>query len=136
VAELEAVAARLLELGVTCELALASPLARARETAAVLARAGVAAAVEEADFLAPGGRIEELRSWLASWRRTHRGPLALVGHQPSLGDWTEMLVSGEARGNLPLKKAGMAAVELPDSGSPLGRSRLRWLVSPKLLLHR
>jgi phosphohistidine phosphatase len=132
--ELRRVARRLRDLGVTFDHTLSSPLLRARQTAEVLVKESVTTWVEDCDFLAPGGQFDELRAWLGQWRKRESGPVALVGHQPALGEWVELLVCGDAHGRFPLKKAGIAAVELPASGSPVGRSSLAWLTSPKLFL--
>jgi phosphohistidine phosphatase len=132
--ELRRLARRLHDLGVRFDHTLTSPLARARQTADLLVKESVTTWVEDADFLAPGGQFDELRAWLGQWRKRHNGPVAAVGHQPSLGEWAELLVCGEVYGRIPLKKAGIAAVELPDAGSPVGRSILVWLTSPKQLL--
>ncbi len=62
-------------------LVLSSPLTRARQTAAEIAKAtGAPLRVEEA--LAPGTTAETLASALAG----ERGPLATVGHQPDCSE--------------------------------------------------
>ncbi len=132
--ELRRVARRLNDLGVRFDHTLTSPLVRARQTAEVLVKESLTAWVEDADFLAPNGRFEDLRAWLGQWRKRQAGTVAAVGHQPNLGEWAEMLVCGDVRGRIPLKKAGFAAVILPDSGSLVGCSGLFWLTSPKQLL--
>jgi phosphohistidine phosphatase len=134
VKELRRIARKLHDLGVSFDHTLTSPLVRARQTAEVLVKESLTTWVEDADFLAPDGQFDDLRAWLAQWRKRQSGTVALVGHQPNLGEWTEMLVCGDARGRIPLKKAGFAAVVLPDSGSPVGCSGLFWLTSPKQLL--
>jgi phosphohistidine phosphatase len=134
VKEMRRVARRLHELGVRFDHTLTSPLVRARQTADILVKESVTTWIEEATFLGPDGHIDELRAWLARWRKRHSGAVALVGHQPALGAWIELLILGEAHGHVQLKKAGIAALSLPDSGSPIGGSTLEWLVTPKLLL--
>jgi phosphohistidine phosphatase len=56
-----------------------------------------------------------------------------VGHEPSLGEWAECLVWGEARGRLRLKKAGVIGINVPLD-DPIGNSELFWLVPPRVLV--
>jgi len=60
--------------------------------------------------------------------------LALVGHQPDLGNWAETLVWGYAKEKLVLKKAGVIGINIPDTGSPIGKSELFLLTSPKWVI--
>jgi phosphohistidine phosphatase len=124
---------RLHQLGVRWELIVASPLTRARETAEILRAAGLAPLTQEATELAPGGELAAWLPFLAAWRDAGHGDLAAVGHLPSLVDWAEQLVFGEARGGVVLKPAGLVALEVPGEGSLVGRCALFWLTSPRLL---
>ncbi len=125
------VAERLLACDLRLELVLTSPLVRAYQTADILQAVGVATQVLEFAPLAPGG---ELSAWLA-WRDRHPiDPVAIVGHQPDLGIWAEQLVWGRSEEKLVVKKAGLIGVELPEQGSPLGRSELFLLTAPRWLL--
>lgn len=115
---------------------LTSPLVRARQTAAILQEAGLAAEVQEFPALAPDGDIQTWVSWFEEWRQgaSGEGTVALIGHQPDLANWAEILVWGQAREKLVLKKAGAISLTLPNTGSPIGRSSLFLLTSPKWLL--
>jgi phosphohistidine phosphatase SixA len=56
----------------------------------------------------------------------------IVGHQPHLGDLVSWLTSdGEVR-NVPLKKGGIASIEL-DSDYPKDTGVLNWLLTPRQL---
>lgn len=131
--QVEHLGARLVELGLACERLLASPLLRARETAERLCAAGAGPVPEEWDVLAPGHDLSEVVPTLARLRDADVGRVGLVGHLPSLTAWAEGLAWGEVRGRLALKPAGVIGLELPDSGSLVGRCTLFWLTSPKLL---
>jgi|ERR671933_92521 phosphohistidine phosphatase len=130
------VAKQLHERDLRFDLILTSPLVRARETAAILQDAGLASKVEEFTALTPDGDIYAWVSWLEE--RSHRAIsdkcLALVGHQPNLGNWAETLVWGYAKEKLVLKKAGVIGINIPDTGSPIGQSELFLLTSPKWLI--
>lgn len=130
------VAKQLYERGLRFNLILTSPLVRARETAAILQDANLSAEVQELTSLAPNGDILNWINWLESQRQIkYRDKcLALVGHQPDLGNWAETLVWGKAQEKLILKKAGVIGLELPATKTPIGQSELFLLSSPKWLL--
>jgi len=129
------VAKRLFNLGLRFDLILTSPLVRSRQTAEILRSSGLSSKLEESSYLAPDGNIQTWIDWLEQQQNlgsdTH---LAMVGHQPDLGQWAEILVWGEARASLVVKKAGIIGLKLPETGSPVGRSQLFWLTPPKFLL--
>lgn len=117
---------RLVALELGCERLLSSPLRRARQTAELAVAGGLAPALELAAALAPGGDpLPLLRQALGP------GRLALVGHEPDLGDLAARLI-GAPPGSLVLKKAGVVLLELPDAEPAQGRLRL--LLGPRQLL--
>lgn len=129
------VASRLQKLGLLFDLILTSPLVRSRQTAEILRDCGLSSQLEESTYLAPDGDIHtRLRDWLEQLKHDGDTQLALVGHQPDLGQWAEILVWGEVREALVLKKAGIIGLALPQTDSPVGRSQLFWLTPPKFLL--
>lgn len=130
------VAKQLRDRRVHFDLILTSPLVRANETALILQEAGLSNQVEESTSLAPDGDIHVWVRWLEEQWQNANGDrsLALVGHQPDLGNWAETLVWGIAREKLILKKAGVIGVNIPDTGTPIGQSQLFLLTSPKWLL--
>jgi phosphohistidine phosphatase len=133
----EKVAKRLQQLGIQFDLIQTSPLVRARQTAEILRFCGLSSQIEESVYLAPDGNSDvraKLRNWLEQWKRADDGfKLAIVGHQPDLGQWAEILVWGDTRAGIILKKAGIIGLKLPSSMS-VGCSQLFWLTSPKFLL--
>jgi phosphohistidine phosphatase len=128
------VARRLADLKIQFDIVLTSPLVRARQTADILIETGLGPILEEVSYLRPGGSINEWLTWLKTWKVREDASLALVGHQPALGDWASTLIWGEAKGIIELKKAGVVGLSLPGKGSPIGRSTLFWLTPPRLLL--
>ncbi len=129
------VAKRLYSLGLRCELILTSPLARSRQTAEILCSCGLSAQIQELNCLAPDGDIQTWLNWLEQRQMLATDTqLAMVGHQPDLGHWAEILAWGEARSVLLLKKAGIIGLKLPENGAPVGRSQMFWLTPPKFLL--
>lgn len=153
-----AVGKRLKALDRHFDLMLTSPLVRARQTAEILHSLDLSARMAISQSLAPEGSVEAWVAWLELWRsamggvqpssRALQGPrqtqspktLALVGHEPNLGEWAEQLLWGrnpnvsDAAERFIVKKAGVLGLSLPDQGSPLGNSQLFWLAPPRLLL--
>lgn len=131
----EKIAHRLSQLGLAFDVIATSPLIRARQTSEILFSAGLTKQIEECKHLAPTGHIY---GWLVDWLVPKNYPpsstIALVGHQPDLGNWAESLVWGEAKQNIVLKKAGIIGLKMPDKGLPLGKSQMFWLTPPKFLL--
>ncbi len=131
----EKVAQRIKNLGLQFDLILTSPLVRARQTAEILIAAKLSSHLEESAYLAFNG---EISNWLVDWLEpknySPNTQLALVGHEPCLSNWAEILLWGEAKDSFVLKKAGMIGVKLPEIGSPVGRSQMFWLTPPKYLL--
>ncbi|MEB3356001.1 MAG: phosphohistidine phosphatase SixA [Synechococcales bacterium] len=128
------VAKRLQELELRFDLILSSPLLRARQTAEILQDVGLGDRLELTADLAPDGDFDHWLHWLLDQPDRQNLTLALVGHQPDLGNWTERLVWGEVGDRLVLKKAGVVGLTLPNSGSPVGQSDLFWLTPPRYLL--
>lgn len=131
----EKVAQKIVKLGLSFDLILTSPLVRARQTAEILIAEKLSSQLEESSHLAPDGQISSwLKNWLEPRNYSQNTQLALVGHEPDLTNWAEILLWGEVKGSLVLKKAGMIGIKLPETGSPLGRSQMFWLTPPKYLL--
>lgn len=128
------VAQKLAALGLRFHLILTSPLVRARQTAEILRSSGLGSQIEEFACLAPDGDLHLWLGWLSQQQHSTDTQLAMVGHEPDLGQWAEILVWGEARAGLVLKKAGIIGLMLPETGSPVSRSQLFWLTPPKFLL--
>jgi phosphohistidine phosphatase len=130
----QAVAERLVALGIQVDLILTSPLVRARQTADLLQGALGKVTVAESEFLAPGGDFQSWCRWFADWSQGGGQRLALVGHEPDLGEWAERLVWGAVRYRLMVKKAGVIGIQVSQPQDPVGTSELFWLTPPRLLL--
>jgi phosphohistidine phosphatase len=108
------------------ERILTSPLVRARQTAELLASAADDAPIETLPSLSPG---EPPAALLAKLRRAPAERIALVGHEPDLGQLAAVLL-GASR-PLPFKKGGMCRVDVEWRGKPTGT--LVWFLSPAAL---
>lgn len=128
------VAQRLVELDLHFDVMVTSPLVRAKQTAEILIAARLSSQLEESEYLTPEGNIYNwIQNWLEPRNYSQSTQLALVGHEPNLSEWAEILLWGETKGSLVLKKAGMIGIKLPEVGSPVGRSQMFWLTPPKYL---
>jgi phosphohistidine phosphatase SixA len=99
-----ALATRLREEGVRPDAVVTSPLLRARETGAAIARA-LDCAVEADERLAPGATADALLEAAAERGET----LVAVGHQPDCGLIAAALTGEERR----FPPAGMAVFDVP-----------------------
>lgn len=131
----EKVAQRLKELDLSFDLIATSPLVRAQQTSEILISTGLSSQLEQCSHLAPSGSIQD---WIAEWLMPRNylssTRLGLVGHEPCLGNWAEILVWGEAKDSLVLKKAGMIGIGTPPTASLVGGCQMFWLTPPKYLL--
>jgi phosphohistidine phosphatase len=127
----EAVAQQLKALGLVFDEILTSPLVRARQTAEILYQADLAPHIVVTDTLAPMGSFA---NWLEGLRQHSNRSIALVGHEPDLSQWAELLIWGEVQGVLQLKKGGIIGIEIPDDIDPIGNSILFWLTPPRLFI--
>ncbi len=131
----EKVAQYLKKLDLKFDLILTSPLVRAYQTAEILMKYGLGSKLEECIHLSFEGH---LYTWIVEWLEprndTPETKLALVGHEPCLSNWASLLIWGQVKESLVLKKAGMIGLKLPEKGSPLGSSQMFWLTQPKYLL--
>lgn len=110
-------ARRLHKRHVRAELIVASPLVRAVQTAELLAaEIGHHAELEASPLLAPAGSADGLAAWLGSLKK--RRSVALVGHEPLLGELAARLVgrplvSGLAKGSCLALELGKRVPDKP-----------------------
>jgi phosphohistidine phosphatase len=111
-----------------------SPLVRARQTAEILQAQALGDRLIPSDALAPGGDIQQWIGQLLDIHNFGEGDrIALVGHQPDLGRWAQILIWGVAQDKIILKKAGIIGVKITAIASTDGESELFLLISPRWL---
>ena len=116
------------ELDLSIDLIVTSPLARAYQTAEIVADRLVMLDRLIADpRLAPGFGPHHLAEML----QAHPGlsDLMMVGHEPDFSDTISTMIGG---GHVVCKKGGLARVDVPDGGWLEGD--LVWLIPPKALI--
>ncbi|WP_069791928.1 phosphohistidine phosphatase SixA [Cyanobacterium sp. IPPAS B-1200] len=134
IAKTNQVAQKFKAIETLCNLILFSPYVRAKQTAQILLNYNLAPTMEENTALLPNGDIQSWIHWLQNSDYTEEDNLILVGHQPDLGNWAEILIWGNSNGKITLKKAGIIGINILDMGNPIGNSELFLLTSPKWLL--
>ena len=121
--------AGLVRLDVSVDEIFTSPLIRAKQTAQLLA-AGLPGKppVKTLDVLSPGHAPGTVLAQLSRTARRRR--IALVGHEPDLGELAAHLI-GAGRA-LPFKKGGVCRIDV-ESLTSRRAGALSWFVTPKVL---
>jgi phosphohistidine phosphatase len=117
------------DLGVKLDLILTSPLVRARQTAELLSK-GLKGEpeIKPLALLAPGGSPSRIAEALGTLSKSRR--IALVGHEPGLGELAAWLIG--ARAAVPFKKGGVCRIDV-DEWPPSRQGQLIWLGTPRML---
>lgn len=120
------------KLGAEFDLILTSPLVRAVETAEIIAATqGLSKKdVEQTDNLSPDASTDGLFAEI----KRHPGAesIALVGHQPDLGEIISKIVQGNSGLAIELKKGSVCCINVTET-VPTLRGKLVWLCAPKHL---
>lgn len=129
IAGLRKEAKALVTLGVTFDQIISSPLVRTKQTAEVFAQnLPSKPPIAFSDALAPAGSAAAVFQDLAKYMR--KGSIALVGHEPNLGELAARLV--RARAPFEFRKGGICRIDF-EVFPPKGVGHLQWFVTPKML---
>jgi phosphohistidine phosphatase len=129
--EVEEIAGALAALGIRPDIVATSPLARARQTAVIVAkRLRIKNKLEEWDELKPEGSRTKLYERLARLRPD--ASVMIVGHEPYLSTLVSELAFDGQKGRIAMKKAGLARVDVA-SFRPRPTGELRWLLTPRII---
>ncbi|MBX2863445.1 MAG: phosphohistidine phosphatase SixA [Leptolyngbyaceae cyanobacterium MAG.088] len=128
------IAQRLSTLDLQFDLLFTSPLVRAVQTAEILCQANLATDYQIFPSLKPGGNLQDWLDWLNTWQTSTSQTVALVGHEPTLSQWSQQLVHGSTHHHWVLKKAGIIGLSIPQAKQAIGQSELFWLAPPRLIL--
>jgi phosphohistidine phosphatase len=108
------------------DLLAASPYTRAMQTAELVAEAYGIDDIEKVDALVPDAPLQRFLVWLE--RRSTAEVVAIVGHEPHLGELVTWLMSGLRESRVEMKKGGAALLEF--EGQPgAGEGVLEWLMT-------
>lgn len=111
---------------------LTSPLARAAETADIVAQAFGGIRVEHLDALASGASAADILAALAHRCEQPGGGFAVVGHEPDLGRFISYALAASARGFHSPRKGGACLLEFPATPRA-GNATLDWVMEPRHL---
>ncbi|MGH9161608.1 MAG: phosphohistidine phosphatase SixA [Vicinamibacteraceae bacterium] len=129
IARMRRIVGGLAALDVVLDVIFSSPYVRARQTADLLAEGlSPRPPVVEVPELAPSRRIGDMLAALPV-RPRHRS-IALVGHEPSMGELAARLL--KAHDAVPFKKGAICCLEvtaLPSTTPGV----LRWFATPRML---
>jgi phosphohistidine phosphatase len=128
--KMERAALGLKELVPDLDLLGASPYKRAFETAEIIAHAYGTARVERVPELAPGAGVDRVVGWLGG--QASRGTIAVVGHEPDLGQLVCALLAGTNGPFLELRKGAACLLEFPGAVAR-SAATLDWFLGPKHL---
>ncbi|MBK9943642.1 MAG: phosphohistidine phosphatase SixA [Kouleothrix sp.] len=123
--KMKAAARGMRRLGLKIDVLLSSPLARAHETAQIVARE-LGAELQLSDALAPGCDLTRLLDLLGEHRIAER--VMFVGHEPDFSTLISVLTGG---GQVQLKKGSLARVDIEVLEA--GTGVLAWLLAPRVL---
>jgi len=108
-------AARLRQLISELDCLVASPLVRAQQTAEIIKEEFGLDKIETTELLSPGLNPAELAKYL---NKLECGTVAVVGHEPDLGELCSWLLSGQASSFIPFRKGGVCVLEFQGSVGP------------------
>jgi phosphohistidine phosphatase len=130
--EVVEIAKSLKKLGVKFNLIYSSPLARAFQTAKIIAKENkFTKQIEQSEELKPNGSKDFLYNKLS--KLNIDSVILIVGHEPYLSSMINDIISNNKNSNnIILKKAGLSRIKI-TSTVPTLKGELRWLLTPRIL---
>jgi phosphohistidine phosphatase len=129
IARMRKAARGLAELGTTFDVILTSPLVRAKQTAEIVADTfETRPPIIVTEALSPDGAYGAL--FLELEKQARRSRIALVGHEPGIGELGARLVG--ARQPFEFKKGAVCRIDV-DALPPDGAGTLRWFAPSRFL---
>jgi len=117
-------------LALPVERMVSSPLLRACQTADILTGALELKKYEVDPILSPGTSMADVERWLQTSPNVEC--MALVGHEPDLGELISFLLFGRSGDQFRLKKGGAVLLRF-DGAIKAGTARLIWALPPSVL---
>ena len=137
--EVVEIAKSLKKLGVKFNVIFSSPLARAFQTAKIIAQEyKLIEQIEQSEDLKPNGSKDLLSNKLS--KLNIDSVILIVGHEPYLSSMINDIISkndadrnyNKNNNNIILKKAGLSRIKI-TSTVPKLKGELRWLLTPRIL---
>jgi len=115
-------------LKVSPDAIISSPLLRAKQTAEIVAgEIGQKGKIAIEDALRPGAAFEQFEQVLARYKG--KDAILVVGHNPSMTEFLNQMLTGEPSEAIEFKKAALARVDKDGSGPAV----LKWCMPPKVV---
>lgn len=112
------------------DLIATSPWLRAAETARLVAETLGVERMETVDAMLPDRHPRELAAWLNDLGEV--AAVAVVGHEPHLGELVTWLIGGNVGANVEFKKGGACLLRIDDRVDA-GSALLQWHLTPAQL---
>ena len=109
------------------EVVLQSPLVRCQQTGNLMKEHYPNANYLTTETLRPNHSAEKLHKEIQSFGANS---MTIIGHEPDLGQFISWLLFRQASDQFPMKKGGIARLDLHKDG----RCYLKWTIRPKLIL--
>jgi phosphohistidine phosphatase len=130
--QMASAAAGLKKLVDACDMIATSPLTRAQQTAAIVAREFQGAREATIDALDPDATPDRFLAWLGE--QSGVDTVMAVGHEPHLGALATWLMTGYGDSRIEFRKGGACLLDFEGGGTPKkGAATLQWLMGPKQL---
>jgi len=108
-----------------------SPLARARQSAEIVAGQYDSLDMVAVPAFAPGASPRAVLAWLR--QQPQDATVAAVGHEPDLGIAASWLLARRKESFLPFKKSAACLIDFTDEPAAAGGA-LVWMLTPSILL--
>lgn len=130
--DMDAMGRHLADQGIGVKRIFHSRLARARQTAEILAsHLAPGTPLQEMADIEPWGDVAAFARLAATWAEDDMPPTWVVGHEPFMGDAVSLLVGGDIHAGLAVVKTGSVIALESDPFGP--RWRLRWMLTPRIV---
>jgi phosphohistidine phosphatase len=132
--KMQKVCLRLRDFVSDIDLIVASPFERSRQSAQIVASVYGGKRIFEAPELVPHSPPQAFLKWLRIQGRSHRRILA-VGHEPHLGSFLGLMLTGRPQSFIDLKKSGIVSIRLESfANADPGGAQLLYSIPPRFLI--
>ena len=108
------------------DMVLSSPFTRCQQTSDICKEFYPEANFISSENLTPDFLAEDLLNEIQSYGAES---IAIIGHEPDLGQFISWLLFNQATNRFPMKKSGIAKMDLYEDG----RTYLKWMLRPKMI---
>ena len=119
-------------MGLTFDQVVSSPYMRAAETAEIVTKGlKFKGKIKFTDLLIPNAEFKTFFKLLKEFQVDDK--VLLVGHLPSLEEFTSRLISGQSTAAMDYKQGSLCRIDMPPTIVPGVTGQLKWFLAPKQL---